>query len=167
MPEKFSSNPKYALSKSPKVGVFLGGTSSERSISLKSGRAVYQALKRAGYRALLIDSRRRSRMNFLLKQIDIAFIALHGRGGEDGTMQRFLESRKIPYVGSSPRASLQAFDKTTAKKIFIRKGIPTPAYELISPSDWKQKLARFRETPPYFIKPPREGSSIGAFGVED
>lgn len=167
MPRKLFSNPKSALSKNLKVGVLLGGDSSERSISLKSGRAVCKALKRGGYCVTRLDPRNLAHIKNSLKKIDLAFIALHGRGGEDGKIQRFLESKKIAYVGSAPRASLQAFDKVVSKKIFQGKGIPTPPYRLISAADWEKKLSQFSVPLPYFFKPPCEGSSIGAFGVED
>lgn len=165
MPPKFSSNPKSASSSCLKIGVLMGGVSSERSISLKSGRAIAQALKNCGYDVLRIDPKQ-SDWKTKLNRVDAVFIALHGRGGEDGTVQAVLERKKVPYVGSGVKASRQAFDKVTAKRIFVLKGIPTPPYRILSTlKNWEKELRGF--SGPVFIKPACEGSSIGAFAVED
>ena len=100
-----------------------------------------------------------------LPQIDVAFIALHGHGGEDGSIQRLLKKRGIPYVGSDAVSSRRTFDKVAAKKIFRRVGIPTPEYRVIDRRKWASQLNGFKG--PYFVKPIQEGSSIGAFAVED
>jgi D-alanine-D-alanine ligase len=147
------------------VGVFCGGNSSERKISKLSGRAVYQALKTAGFQVLFIDPANAAAMERKIARIDVAFLALHGHGGEDGSIQRYLETKRIPYVGADEKGSVNAFDKLRAKKLFIKAGIPTPPFILVKISDWRQKLADFKT--PYFIKPPREGSSIGIFQVQD
>ncbi|MBI3317201.1 MAG: D-alanine--D-alanine ligase [Candidatus Omnitrophica bacterium] len=165
MPLKSRLKPKYVLSKKIKVGVLFGGSSSERKISRRSGRAVMRALQATGFCTLALDPARPAKMRRDLKKIDLAFIALHGRGGEDGTIQRFLDRKRIPYVGSNARASLLAFDKVRAKKRLLKHRIPTPSYLFIRRAgDW-HKLSGFPE--PFFIKPNREGSSIGAFPVEN
>ncbi len=165
MPQKFSSNGKFELSKSLKVGILSGGYSSERKISLRSGRAVYEALSRIGFSLLRIDPASPDLMAQKLAKIDVAFLALHGAGGEDGKIQRYLEKRQIPYIGSTPEGSRQSFDKGIAKRIFLNQRIPTPSSVRIRASNWKEQLTRFPK--PFFIKPLRDGSSVGIFLVED
>src|SRR5688500_9493792 len=94
-PRASSSNGKYALSKNLKVGVLAGGDSSERAISIRSGRAVKNALTSLGFKTSWIDPADSARLSKRIKQIDLAFIALHGKGGEDGKIQIFLEDRLI------------------------------------------------------------------------
>ncbi len=146
------------------VGVFLGGRSHERPISLKSGKAVYEALKKAGLDAVMIDTANGFRSKIRRKPIDFAFLALHGTGGEDGTIQKVLKRNQIPYVGSDPRASALAFDKSQAKRLFVHFKIPTPPSDVLTRRNWRQKLEKW--TPPYVIKPVSEGSSIGVFFVD-
>jgi len=146
------------------VGVLLGGTSSERKISLRSGKAVLKAFKAAGVRAIAIDPAQESRFDKQLEKIDVAFLALHGAGGEDGTLQKRLEKKRMPYTGSGPQASLDAFDKVRAKKLFIKAGVPTPAYCVVQAKDWKAKLNRLGL--PAFAKPIADGSSVGAFPID-
>jgi len=155
-----------ALSKYKKlrVGVFSGGASSERAVSLRSGRAVQKALLEAGVSVIPIDPRNPRRLQSALSQINLAFLALHGKGGEDGSIQARLEKAGIPYVGSDPLGSRTAFQKVKAKRIFEREGIPTPPWRTFTPRDW-QKLQNFPA--PFFVKPVAEGSSIGVFLVED
>ena len=147
-----------------RVGIFLGGRSRERAISLKSGRAIHQALKEVGLDVVLIDTANGFISRIKKAPIDIAFPALHGTGGEDGTIQRILEKARIPYVGSAPKASALAFDKFRAKQAFRRFNIPTPPYELLTRKNWKRIVQKWN--PPYVIKPVSEGSSIGIFFVE-
>ena len=147
------------------VGVLCGGASSERTISLRSGKAVFEALARSGVTAHRVDPKTTS-LNFkkALSRMDVAFIALHGKGGEDGSIQTRLEGAEIPYVGSGPRGSWLAFNKVEAKKIFDKKEIPTPRWTTLRSKDWR-KLEKFGA--PFFIKPVDDGSSIGVFLVED
>ncbi|MBI3306684.1 MAG: D-alanine--D-alanine ligase [Candidatus Omnitrophica bacterium] len=165
MPHKFPSNPRFELSKNLRIGILLGGNSSERKISLRSGRAVDQALRGIGYHSVKIDPRSPQRMQSLLSRIDVAFIALHGQGGEDGTVQKLLTRKNIPYIGSDVHASRRAFDKCQAKKIFRKNGVPTPPFTLVTAKNWKSRLRGFPT--PFVIKPLCEGSSIGVFFVED
>lgn len=164
MDTALSSNRKSALSADSVVGVLLGGTSSERKISLRSGRAVLKAFERSGIRTLALDPANRPLFAKRLKQIDLAFLALHGTGGEDGQMQRYLEKAGVPYTGSDAASSLDAFDKVRAKKIFIREGIPTAPYVVAGKRDWESKLNRLGL--PAFAKPIADGSSVGAFPID-
>ena len=148
-----------------RIGILAGGSSSEREISLRSGRAVKKALAACGISTAFLDPRDESRFQSALRRIDLAFIALHGSGGEDGVVQARLEKNKIPYVGSDPAGSRLAFDKLLAKKLFQKAGIPTPPYAVIRYPDWREKLSAFPV--PFVIKPLREGSSVGVFIVED
>jgi len=147
------------------VGVLLGGTSSERKVSLRSGKAVLKAFKDAGVRTLALDPAKTLRFNQQLKKIDVAFLAVHGTGAEDGILQKKLEKARVPYTGSGPKASLDAFDKVRAKKLFIKAGVPTPAYCVVTSGDWKAKLKRLGL--PAFAKPIADGSSVGAFPIEN
>ncbi len=164
MPQGLPSNPKFELSKL-KIGVLYGGNSSERKISLRSGRAVHQALKRIGFSTRWLDPRHPEKTRKGLKQIDLAFLALHGHGGEDGKIQTELERSKVPYIGSDAPSSRRAFDKAISKKVFEKNHIPTPEWVIVSGSGWESRMKRIAG--PYFLKPLREGSSIGAFAVED
>ena len=155
------SKPKLA---DLRVGVFAGGVSSERAISLRSGRAVFEALAWSGVSVIHVDPYQQKKMKRALSEIDLAFLALHGKGGEDGTIQGSLERAKIPYVGSDVRGSRLAFDKVEAKKIFERSGIPTPVWRTVNRSNWRE-LKTFPT--PFFVKPVADGSSIGVFLVED
>lgn len=140
-----------------KVGVLLGGRSAEREVSLLSGGAVLKALQSRGYNAVGIDP---SADDFetALSCIDVAFIALHGPGGEDGAMQSHLASLGIPYTGSRVSASATAMDKLTTKNVWMDAGLPTPPYVELSS---QQQIDELTLTYPLFVKPATEGSSIG------
>lgn len=154
----------FDIKKFGRVGVFLGGKSHERPISLKSGKAVYHALKDAGLDVVMVDTANGFHSKLRNRQIDLAFLALHGTGGEDGTIQKVLNRSRIPYAGSGPKASALAFDKAQAKRLFVRSKIPTPDYDVLTQKNWRQKLQKWK--PPYVIKPVNEGSSIGVFFVD-
>jgi len=117
--------------KSKKIGVIMGGWSSEREISLRSGENVYQSLIRQGFSAVKIDIDKNFAQQILKAKIDIAFIILHGKPGEDGTIQGFLELLEIPYTGSDVVASAIGMDKITSKRLFEYAKIPTPPYVFI------------------------------------
>lgn len=146
------------------VGVFLGGRSRERAISLRSGRAVCSALNASGVKAVPIDPAKGLAVQLRRFPIDLAFIALHGRGGEDGEIQSILESRGIAFVGSDSKASELAFDKSRAKSAFERFGIPTPSYSVLTRRNWDEVFQRW--CPPFVVKPIDEGSSIGVAMIE-
>jgi D-alanine-D-alanine ligase len=143
-----------------KVAVLFGGKSAEREISLLSGHAVLAALEHVGVDAHAFDTAGQDLHTLKEEGYQRAFIALHGRGGEDGTVQGVLELMGIPYTGSGVMASALAMDKWRTKMIWQASGLPTPRYELLSAaSDWDAVVARLGL--PIFVKPVREGSSIG------
>lgn len=142
------------------IGVLMGGPSEEHDISLKSGAAVLTHLASADYRVEPCDFRTEEELRNRLKQkgIDIAFLALHGRFGEDGEVQAFLESMKIPYTGSSVQASRLSFDKWLSHQLFRKNGLLTPEAILLTSSD---PLPERGLTFPLVVKPVCQGSSLG------
>ncbi len=141
-----------------KVAVLFGGRSAEREVSLKSGNAVLAALKSSGVDAHAFDPARRELAE--LKGFDRVFIALHGRYGEDGTIQGALELMGIPYTGSGVLASALAMDKWRTKLIWQSSGIPTPRYALLSADTDFDAVVKDLGLP-VMVKPASEGSSIG------
>ncbi len=153
------------------IGVLMGGYSSERQISLKSGQGVLDALTQAGYPVVAIDitlqDRHKIKEQIANAAIDIAFIALHGRLGEDGVIQSILEEMNIPYTGSGVAASQKAFNKTTTQKIFKSSGLPVPEHFCITDGqrkDFKEVFAVLKKLP-FIVKAACEGSSIGIYMV--
>jgi D-alanine-D-alanine ligase len=147
--------------KQKRIAVLMGGLSAEREISLRTGRAVLNALQEAGYQAVGIDAGRDLPARLAEERIEVAFIALHGRFGEDGTVQGLLELLGIPYTGSGVLASGIAIDKVTTKKILLFHELPTPGFEVFRRGDdLRALLARCRHYP-LVAKPAREGSTIG------
>jgi D-alanine-D-alanine ligase len=143
-----------------KVAVLMGGPSAEREVSLKSGNAVLSALKRRGVDAHGIDPD--SNVLRVLQDggFERVFIALHGRWGEDGVIQGALETIELPYTGSGVLGSALGMDKLRCKQLWLGCGIPTPEYELLTKdSNLGQAVARLGL--PIFVKPVREGSSLG------
>ncbi len=141
-----------------KVAVLLGGKSAERQISLISGQAVLGALQAAGVNAEGFDPAERPVAE--LAAYDRAFIVLHGRGGEDGTIQGLLEQLEIPYTGSGVMASALGMDKARTKQLWLGCQLPTPPYRRLSAGmDFNAVVAEL--SLPLMIKPAREGSSIG------
>jgi D-alanine-D-alanine ligase len=143
-----------------KVAVLLGGKSAERPVSLKSGGMVLTALRSRGIDAHPFDPSTQGLDALLAQKFDRVFIALHGRFGEDGTVQGILEWLGIPYTGSGVLASALAMDKLRAKQLWQARGLPTPPYELLSASTDLAAVAR-RLGVPIMVKPANEGSSIG------
>jgi D-alanine-D-alanine ligase len=143
-----------------------GGDSAERPVSLKSGAAVLAALQRAGVDAHAFDPAQRPLADLRSEGFARAFIALHGRGGEDGTLQGALDLMKIPYTGSGVLASALAMDKWRSKLVWQAAGLPVPDYEMLTDaSDFAAVEARLGL--PLFVKPANEGSSIGVTKVKD
>jgi D-alanine-D-alanine ligase len=143
-----------------RVGVLLGGRSSEREVSLMSGRAVLQALRSRGVDAVAFDPGLQSISELEQARFDRVFIALHGRFGEDGTIQGVLETLRIPYTGSGVQASSIALDKLVTKRLWVWAGIPTPAWrELEAGVDHDAVLAELGGS--VVVKPRSEGSTIG------
>ena len=143
-----------------KVAVLMGGRSAEREISLLSGNAVLAALKRQGVDAHAFDPAEQPLENLLKQGFQCAHIALHGRFGEDGTVQGALELMGIPYTGSGVMASALALDKWRTKLIWQAVGIPTPRYALLEATSDFNATARDLGLP-LIVKPVREGSTIG------
>lgn len=147
-----------------KVAVLLGGASAEREISLLSGNAVLAALQSAGVDAYGFDPSERPVWELKQDKVARVFIALHGRGGEDGTVQAALEIMQIPYTGSGVMASSLAMDKWRTKMIWLANGLPTPRYYILNEkTDWNAVVADLGL--PIFVKPVHEGSSVGATKV--
>jgi D-alanine-D-alanine ligase len=148
--------------KKKKIGVMMGGLSREREISLKTGKAILKALTEKGYIACPIDVGQDIMETLINKKIEYAFIALHGRFGEDGTIQGMLELMRIPYTGSGVLASALALHKVMAKKIFLCEKIPTPPFEVFQRREiGKGPLGNISLPLPLVVKPAREGSTIG------
>ena len=147
-----------------KVAVLMGGSSAERQISLMSGTGVLAALKSQGVDAYAFDPAERELVDLKREGFARCFIALHGRHGEDGTVQGALELLGIPYTGSGVMASAIAMDKVMTKRVWAADGLPTPRYVWLSPQ--AQSRDNIHGVPdelglPLIVKPPREGSSIG------
>ncbi|MCM8780814.1 MAG: D-alanine--D-alanine ligase [Candidatus Omnitrophica bacterium] len=155
-----------------RIGVLMGGSSTERDISLKSGKAVYEALVRLGLDVVAIDVRTEDvEENIRLiksKNIDCAFLALHGRFGEDGQMQEILDALGLPYTGSGVLASRLAMDKIASRKILEVYGLPVPRYKEIHRCSFTPE---YRILPnlrlPLVVKPATHGSSIGISFVDN
>jgi D-alanine-D-alanine ligase len=143
-----------------KVAVLMGGQSAERDVSLKSGQAVLAALKRRGVNAWAIDADVNVIKHLQDGGFDWVFIALHGRGGEDGVIQGALETLGLPYTGSGVLGSALSMDKLRTKQIWLSSGLPTPEFRLIDQSSDLQKVLDELGLP-LIVKPIREGSSIG------
>jgi D-alanine-D-alanine ligase len=149
-----------------KVAVLMGGRSAEREISLLSGNGVTKALKSKGVDAHAFDPAERDLFELKREGYARCFIALHGRGGEDGTVQGALEVLGVPYTGSGVLGSALAMDKARTKLVWQASGLPTPAFEpLYSDSDMKALAGRLGL--PLVVKPVQEGSSLGITKVRD
>jgi len=152
-----------------KVAVLMGGKSAEREVSLMSGAGVLKALQSKGVNAHAFDPAQRDLVELKRKGFKRCFIALHGRFGEDGTVQGALELLGIPYTGSGVMASSVAIDKVMTKRIWIAEDIPTPKYQLLRRGAYTREVVRTIPDDlglPLIVKPAREGSSIGVAKVE-
>ena len=152
------------MKKFGRVGVLMGGPSSEREISLESGKAVFQALANSGLEVVAIDIKTSdSKENIRLissQNLDCAFIALHGFFGEDGKIQEILDNLRIPYTGSGKSASKLAMDKVASRKIIASAGLAVPRYRLINKTS-AASSADIDFGLPWVIKPVAQGSSVG------
>ena len=149
-----------------KVGVLFGGRSAEREISLMSGSGVLKALQSQGIDAHPFDPAQRSLGELAAEKFDRVFIALHGRYGEDGTLQGALEQLGIPYTGPGVLASSIAMDKAMTKRIWLHEGLSTPKFEMLSAdSDWAAVVAKLGL--PLIVKPAHEGSTLGLTKVTE
>lgn len=148
-----------------KVAVIMGGVSSEHDVSIMSGKEIIKNLDKTRYvvRPILIDKRGRGVEKIIKMKPDIAFIALHGKGGEDGCIQGFLESIKVPYTGSGITASAVGMDKIIFRDLMKSEKIKIPEYIVAEKKD-KKISPTFK--PPYFVKPYDGGSSVGVSFVK-
>lgn len=155
--------------KNLKITVICGGVSSEREVSLRSGKAVFDALKRRGFENIeLFDLTRESIPRICDLRCDLAFLALHGKGGEDGCIQGMLELLGIPYTGSDLLASASCMDKIRTKELLLYAGLPTPRYVRLAAEECTDVKATARALTeniglPMVLKSPCEGSSIGVY----
>jgi D-alanine-D-alanine ligase len=146
--------------KRKKIGVLMGGLSAEREVSLASGAAVHKALRARGYDAVAIDVGRDIAQLLVKERVDVAFICLHGRYGEDGAVQGVLELMGVPYTGSGVLASALAMNKVLAKKVFQASGLTVAPYRVLRRGDTLDPAA-FGLSLPLVVKPSQEGSSVG------
>ncbi len=144
-----------------KVAVLLGGNSAERDVSLKSGQAVLNALLACGIDAIAFDPQNRSLWELKDLNVERVFIALHGRGGEDGTVQGALEFMNLPYTGSNVLGSALAMDKIRCKHLFKSAGLSTAPYAVVDAKKGFDAKAIIDEFKKVMVKPSHEGSSIG------
>jgi D-alanine-D-alanine ligase len=147
-----------------RIGVLMGGQSAERDVSLRTGGAVYRALLRRGYDAVTLDVGPSLYKDLVDHQVKIAFLALHGPGGEDGSIQGFLESLGIPYTGSGVRASAIGMHKVVTKTLLAAHDIPVPAGSLVERGRRPSGAGVLRAAKlkwPVVVKPPSQGSTIG------
>jgi len=154
--------------KKKRIGVLLGGMSAEREVSLMSGRAILEALQGLGYDAWPVEADEQLAQRLREKMIEVAFIGLHGRLGEDGTVQGLLEMMRIPYTGSGVLASALSMNKVVSRKIFMHNGLPVPQHIVLD----RRKRENLRESNlpfslPLVIKPSQEGSSVGVTIVSE
>ncbi len=150
-----------------KVAVLMGGTSAERDVSLMSGKAVLAGLREAGINAHAVDTREVSVLTLKEQGFDAAFIALHGRGGEDGTLQAVLEFLQLPYTGSGVMASAITMDKLRTKLLWQGRGLPSGRFVWLTREQYQAGLTAETRNAiealglPLFVKPSSEGSSVG------
>ncbi len=140
----------------------MGGMSSEREVSLMSGKAILKALLDLGYSAQPIEADGRVAERLAEKKIEVAFIGLHGALGEDGSIQGLLEMLRIPYTGSGILASALSMNKLVSRQIFLQNGLAVPQFVFLpGPEGAKRTLSRLPFSPPVVVKPCQEGSSVG------
>ncbi len=149
-----------------RVAVLKGGWSRERSISLKSGKAVEDAFKRLGVKTINIDVRKNIASQLKKARPDFCFIALHGTFGEDGGIQTMLRKMKIQYSGSGPTSSYLAMDKNMSKRLFVDANVMTPPWLILEKGQSPEPIAQWLRKTSLFIKPVDQGSAIGASKVE-
>ncbi|EAT14874.1 D-alanine--D-alanine ligase [Desulfuromonas acetoxidans] len=147
--------------KQQRIGVIMGGTSAEREVSLRTGAAIVKALEECGYTVVAIDADKTLPAQLIEKQIDVVFLAVHGRFGEDGTIQGMLELMQIPYTGSGVLASALAIDKAVTKRMVAQDGVTTPAATLVDVNSDVDDIVAQCGHFPQVVKPVREGSTLG------
>lgn len=150
-----------------RIAVLMGGLSAEREVSLRTGNAVLRALQGCGLDVVGIDAGRNLPMQLVDCGAQLAFIALHGRYGEDGTVQGLLELMQIPYTGSGVLASSVAMNKLVTKQVLLHHGVKTPAFSVFHRGDDVDAFIAAQQLFPLVAKPAREGSTIGVSIVRD
>jgi len=162
--------PSQKITRETRIGVLYGGLSNEREVSLRSGKNCFNALKRLGYEnTVLIDVSENLVNDIKLNQVEIAFLCLHGRYGEDGTVQGLLELLKVPYTGSGVLSSALSMNKPLTKKVLQAQDLPFPRSYVIQENDG-QDLGEFLKSlpkPPVMVKPLNEGSSVGVHKIDE
>ena len=147
-----------------KVALLAGGKSGERTVSLSSGKSVEQALRSVGFEVVMLDPASKDDLKTLLNEsFDVAFLALHGKGGEDGTIQGFLETIGLPYTGSGVWASATAVNKITSKFFYREAGIPTPASMRLHDPQTSSEEIKEKVGLPCVVKAATEGSALGVY----
>lgn len=144
-----------------KIAVLMGGLSAEREVSLRTGTAALNALQQLGYQVVGIDVGKDLPAQLREAGAEVAFVALHGRFGEDGRVQGLLEMLQIPYTGSGVLASSMAIDKVVTKQMLLYHELPTPGFDFMRPGDSSESLFSRCNYLPLIVKPSREGSTIG------
>jgi D-alanine--D-alanine ligase len=155
-----------AVLKGKRIGVLMGGSSTEREISLKTGEAVLASIKRQGYTAVGIDVDKAVGETLRKEKIDLAFIALHGLKGEDGAIQGLLEILNIPYTGSGILASALGMDKIASRKVFVFHKLPVPEFVILRHGEDSSRIFSAFDLP-VVVKPSCQGSSVGVSIVRD
>jgi D-alanine-D-alanine ligase len=147
-----------------RIGVLMGGTSAEREVSLRSGNAIYKVLQGSGYNVVSIDAGADICIVLNREKVELAFLALHGGCGENGSIQGMLEVLGIKYTGSGVLASALAMDKEASKKIFLYHGIPVPPFVTLKKEQGAESI---KFDLPWVVKPAAEGSSVGVSIVRE
>ena len=153
--------------KQQRVGVIMGGISAEREVSLRTGAAIVKALEERDYQVVAIDADKTLPARLVEEKVDVAFLAVHGRYGEDGTIQGLLEMMQIPYTGSGVLASALAIDKAVAKRMVRQDGVVTPEATLVDETSDIDAFVAECELFPLVVKPVREGSTLGIAIAKD
>ena len=154
--------------KKKRIGVLMGGMSSEREVSLMSGKAILQAILDLGYEARAVEADENLALGLRKEKIEVAFIGLHGALGEDGSVQGLLEMMRIPYTGSGILASALAMNKLVSRQIFMQNDLPVPRFLFLShPPEGGVNRSIIPFAPPVVIKPCQEGSSVGVTIVSE
>ncbi len=154
--------------RSIKIALLAGGNSKEREISLASGKSVYKALQSSGFYVRMLDPARKEDLITLIEEsFDVAFLALHGKGGEDGAIQGFLETIQLPYTGSGIWSSATAVNKILSKKLYEEAQIPTPSFMEIMSQDVSAEEVEKTVGSHCVIKAATEGSALGIYICED
>jgi D-alanine-D-alanine ligase len=154
--------------KGKRIGVLMGGMSAEREVSLESGKAILEALLAHGYDASPVEVDEQLAQRLVALKIEVAFIGLHGRLGEDGAVQGLMEMMRIPYTGSGVLASALGMNKIVSRKIFMLHGVPVPAHIVLKKTDRERFDPSDLPFPlPMVVKPSQEGSSVGVTIVSE